>query len=68
MLFALDICVSKKAPPTDHVHWGLNSPPQQALVVFSVSKKTKFEVDTASIILSYLYHFGNVNKELFRYC
>ena len=69
MLFALDICVSKKAPPTDNVHWGLNSsPPQQALVVFSVSKKTKFEVDTASIILSYLYHFGNVNKELFRYC
>ena len=50
MLFALDICVSKKAPPTDNVHWGLNSPPQQALVVFSVSKKTKFEVDTASII------------------
>ena len=51
------------------VHWGLNhSPPQQAVVVFSVSEETKFEVDTTSIILSYLYHFGNVNKELFRYC
>ena len=35
---------------------------------FSVSEETKFEVDTTSIILSYLYHFGNVNKELFRYC
>ena len=69
MLLALDICISKKAPPTHNVHWGLNSsPPQQALVVFSVSKETKFEVDTTSIILSYLYHFGNVNKELFRYC
>ena len=31
-----------------------------------VSEETKFEVDTISIILS-LYHFGNVNKELFRY-
>ena len=35
---------------------------------FSVSEETKFEVDTTSIILSYLYHFGNVNKKLFRYC
>ena len=25
-------------------------------------------IDTSSIMLSYLYHFGNVNKELFRYC
>ena len=24
MLFALDICVNKKAPPTHSVHWGLN--------------------------------------------
>ena len=30
MLFALDICVNKKAPPTHNVHWGLNpSPPQK---------------------------------------
>ena len=34
--------------------------------VFSVFKETKFEVDITSIILSYLYHFGNANKELFR--
>ena len=69
MLFTLDICVNKKAPPTHSVHWGLNpSPPQQAVLVFWVSEETKFEVDTTSIILSYLYHFGNVNKELFRYC
>ena len=31
-------------------------------------KDTKYEVDTTSIILSYLYYFGNANKELFRYC
>ena len=31
-------------------------------------KETKYEVDYTSIILSYLYYFGNVNKELFRYC
>ena len=24
MLFALNICVNKKAPPTHSVHWGLN--------------------------------------------
>ena len=40
----------------------------RAVVVFSDSEKTKFEVDTTSIILSYLSHFGNVNKELLRYC
>ena len=27
MLFAMDICVNKKAPPTYSVHWGLTSPP-----------------------------------------
>ena len=27
MLFALDICVNKKAPPTYSVHWGLTPPP-----------------------------------------
>ena len=37
-------------------------------IVFSVPKETKFEVDTTSIILSYLYHFRNVNNELFKYC
>ena len=26
MLFALDICVNKKAPPAHSVHWGLNPP------------------------------------------
>ena len=26
MLFALDICVKKKGPPTHSVHWGLNPP------------------------------------------
>ena len=40
----------------------------RAVVVFSDSEKTKFEVDTTSVILSYLYRFGNVKKELFRYC
>ena len=30
MLFAVDICVNKKASPTHSVHWGLNpSPPQK---------------------------------------
>ena len=27
MLFALDICVNKKTPPTHSVHWGLKPPP-----------------------------------------
>ena len=27
MLSALDICVNKKAPPTDSVHWALNPLP-----------------------------------------
>ena len=27
MLFALDICVNKKDPPTNSGHWGLNPPP-----------------------------------------
>ena len=40
----------------------------QAAVIFSASKETKFEVDTTSIILGYLYHLRNVNEELFRYC
>ena len=42
----------------------------QVAAVFSASEETlsKFEVDTTSITLNYLYHFENVNKELFRYC
>ena len=40
----------------------------QEVVIFLDSEETKFEVNTTSIILSYLYHFGNVNKQLFRYC
>ena len=35
---------------------------------FLAPEETKFKVDTTSIILGYLYHFGNVNKELFKYC
>ena len=35
---------------------------------FSVSEESKFEVDTTSIILSYLYYFGNVDKEVLGYC
>ena len=98
MLFVLNTCVNKKAPPTHSVHCGLNPPlppptfnninlsvlPSplltlqtiqsslfrqfssltvlQSIAVFSVFEETKFEVDTASIILSYLYHFGNVKK------
>ena len=48
---------------------GVSTPPHSTqAVVFSVSKETKFKVDTTSIILSYLCHFRNVvNKELFRY-
>ena len=38
----------------------------QATSVFLVSEGTKLEVDTSSIVLSYLYHFRNVKKELFR--
>ena len=34
---------------------------------FFISEETKFHVDTTSIVLSYLYHFGNVNRELFWY-
>ena len=33
----------------------------EVVVVVLVSEETKFEVDTNSIILSYLYHFRNVN-------
>ena len=33
------------------------------VVVSSVSEETNFDVDTTSIVLSYLYYFGNVNKE-----
>ena len=100
MLFSLDICVNRKAPPTHSLHWALNPSPEkrylfffsflpsplinfqtiqaplfladsylashgkelQAVVVFSVSKETKFELDTTSMILSYLYHFGNVKR------
>ena len=40
----------------------------QVVAVFSASKETKFKVDTTSIILNYLYHFGNVHKEFLRYC
>ena len=38
------------------------------LLLFSVSEEANFEIDTNSIIVSYLYHFRNVNKELYRYC
>ena len=34
---------------------------------FFISEETKFHVDTTSIVLSHLYHFGNVNWELFWY-
>ena len=34
----------------------------QVDVISSASEETKLEVDTTSIILSYLYHSGNVNK------
>ena len=34
----------------------------QAVVTVLDSEETKFEIDTTSIISSYLYHFGNVNK------
>ena len=37
----------------------------QIVVAFSVSEGTNFEVDTISIILSYLYHVGNVKQKLF---
>ena len=40
----------------------------QTAIIFLVSEETKFDVDTTSMILSHLYHFGNVNKELFKYC
>ena len=34
----------------------------QAVVVFLASKETKSDVDTTTIILSYLCHFGNVSE------
>ena len=40
---------------------------QAVVIAVLVSQKAKFEVGTTSVILSYLYHFGNVTKELFRY-
>ena len=39
----------------------------QAVVVLPVPKEPKFEVITASIIVSCLHDFGDVEKELFRY-
>ena len=36
-------------------------------VVFPVSEETKFKVNATSIILNYLYYFGNVNKESFKW-
>ena len=30
--------------------------------IFPVSEETKFEVDTTSKLLSYIYHSENVNK------
>ena len=45
----------------------LRNDTSKAAVIFLISEETKFEVDTTSIILSYLYHFGNVKKEFFRY-
>ena len=41
----------------------------QAVVVavVLVSEENKLEVGTTSIILSYLYCFGNGNNKLFRY-
>ena len=37
MLFALDICVNKKGPPTHSVHWGLNPPLQKRNSFFAKS-------------------------------
>ena len=39
-----------------------------SFAIMKLQIATNFEVGNASIILSYLYHFDNVNKELFRYC
>ena len=41
---------------------------QCVVCLFFFSKEAKYEVDTTSIILSYIYHSENVNKWLFRYC
>ena len=40
----------------------------KAVIVFLVSEENKLEVDATFIIVSYLYHFGDVRKESFRYC
>ena len=40
----------------------------QAFAILHVSEETEFEIDTTAITLSYLYHFGTVNKKLFSYC
>ena len=34
MLFSLDICVNKVAPPTHSLHWALNTPPEKRYLFF----------------------------------
>ena len=34
IVFPLDICVNKKAPPTHSVHWGLNPPSKTSSLPF----------------------------------
>ena len=58
------VAYTKEFRPRIHGH-GLKSASSCCL---SVSEEAKLEVDTTSIILSYLYHFGNANKQLFIYC
>ena len=51
MLFALDICVNKKAPPTHSVHWGLN---------------LTSKLSTSSYLSSLLLNLQTIQTPLFR--
>ena len=57
------VYVFPRALLTVLISWNYNK-----FFIFQFSEKTKFEVDTTSIILSYIYDFGSVIKKLLKYC
>ena len=57
------VYVFPRALLTVLISWNYNK-----FVIFQFSEETKFEVDTTSIILSYIYDFGSVIKKLLKYC
>ena len=57
------VYVFPRALLTVLISWNYNK-----FFIFQFSEETKFEVDTTSIILSYIYDFGSVIKKLLKYC